>query len=141
MTYLIHLHSILRWFILLGMFYTVFFSFSRLQNTSLKILDKKIYTFSMIFYHVQFLVGIILYIMSTKVVFSGEMMKNTLLRFYTMEHTIGMLLALAFITIGKKKADSSSKPYQKLAIYYTLALLITLLSIPWPFRNLGSSWW
>ena len=141
MIYLIHLHSVLRWFILLGMIYTVIFSFARLQNTSLQIVDKKIYTFSMIFYHVQFLIGIILYIMSAKVVFSTEMMKNTLFRFYTMEHTIGMLLALVFVTIGKKKADSSSTPYKKLAIYYTLALLITLLSIPWPFRNLGSSWW
>ena len=142
MEYLIHFHSILRWFLLFGMVYVVFNSWIRYRSTIiLSKFDRISYVLTMILFHVQFLVGGLLYFLSEKVVFLPDTMKIPALRFYSVEHVLGMLIALIFITMGKKKADRSILPYKQLAIYYTISLVISLLSIPWPFRNLGAAWW
>ena len=71
------------------------------------------------------------------------MFDNAFNRFYGLEHGLGMLLAIAIITIGyskyKKAVDGNAK-HQKISFFYLFGFLIMLLSIPWPFRNLGAGW-
>jgi hypothetical protein len=74
------------------------------------------------------LVGLALYAISPKVQFSATM-SNGMLRFYTIEHTVMMLIAVILITIGHR---SEILKFQK-NWYYLIALAIILV-IPWPFR-------
>ena len=70
-------------------------------------------------------------------------MKDAALRFYGMEHLIGMLIAIVIVTIGRKIAEKQELPAQKnkkIAIWYTLGLVLIFASIPWPFRGLGGQW-
>jgi hypothetical protein len=56
------------------------------------------------------------------------------------EHLAGMLIAIILIHIGKaqgRKAISDRAKHRRTMIFYLLALLIILASIPWPFREIG----
>jgi len=100
--------------------------------------------FTMITFHTQLLLGLALYFTSEKVQFVEGWMKETIYRFYGMEHLSGMLLAIVAITIGhsksKKGADDAAK-FKAIKVWYVLALILVLAFIPWPFRTeLGAGW-
>lgn len=139
---LVHAHSGLRWLVLLLLLAAVFVSFQkRSGQAGYSDGDRKLYLFTLIATHIQFVLGLILFFISPKVDFS--MMGEKLYRFYSAEHTVGMLIAIALITVGysRQKRASSDVAKHKIAFtFYTLGLLIILLSIPWPFRNLGAGW-
>jgi predicted membrane channel-forming protein YqfA (hemolysin III family) len=73
-------------------------------------------------------------------------MKDPYDRFFAIEHLVGMLIAIILLHIGKaqgKKAINDKSKHRRTLIFYLLALLIILLSIPWPFRQIGvnSHWY
>lgn len=113
---------------------------------TVKLLGKKPFTkgdrilalLTLIFTHVQFLVGLVLYFISpiTKAAFknSGEIMSNPDYRFYAVEHILVMLLAITLITIGHSRSKKASLPTQKfrnLTLFFLLGLILILSRIPW----------
>ena len=71
----------------------------------------------------------------------GEVMKDPNSRFFVVEHFAGMLVAIILIHIGKaqaKKRIGDKAKHRRTLIFYLLALLIILASIPWPFRQVGA---
>ncbi len=136
-----HLHSGLRWIALILLIWAIANAFSA------KHFEKKhklINLFAMLTLHIQLVIGLIQYFTSAKVQFSAGWMENKLLRFYGMEHLAGMLLAIILITIGyskaKRKVNDADK-FKVIRLFYSIGLIIILLSIPWPFRaNLGGGW-
>jgi hypothetical protein len=106
--------------------------------------DKKLALFAMIAFHIQFLFGWILYFLSGKVQFGEGWMKNELFRFYGMEHMLMMTIAMVLITMGyskSKKKDTDVAKFKVIAVFYTIAFVLILASIPWPFRAaLLGSW-
>ncbi|MEM9680631.1 MAG: hypothetical protein AAF901_09930 [Bacteroidota bacterium] len=102
--------------------------------------DFRISLLALITMHIQLLIGIVLFF--TKDYFSvikevggmGEVMKVAALRSNIIEHPITMILAVVFVTMGysKHKKKLVSKPkFKMLAIFYTLALTLVLVKIPW----------
>ena len=90
---------------------------------------------------IQMLVGLALYAWLspiTRLAFSdfSAAMRNNALRFWVMEHFVGMIMALALAHVGrvviKKKSDAGDK-HRLAAIFMGVAMLIILLSIPWPW--------
>jgi len=68
-------------------------------------------------------------------------MQNPVLRFYAIEHTIGMLIAILMVHIGRvyvKKDIPDSTKHKRTLLFFGLALLIVLVSLPWPFREAGA---
>jgi len=139
-----HAHSGIRWIVLLLLIVAIVNAFMKWRSgKSFTDMDKKLFLFTMIFTHVQFIIGIVLYFTSPKVVFSGESMKNAVNRFYLVEHSLMMFLAVLFITIGygkvKRLTDDTAK-FKSGFTYYLIALVLLLAGIPWPFRGLGAGW-
>ena len=132
-----HAHSGLRWVLLILLVISIVNALTRKDLFEKK--DRLIYLFSMVSAHIQLVLGISLYFLSSKVHFMEGWMKTALYRFYGMEHLIGMLLAIVLITIGhikyKKKKENSAK-HKTVMVYYAIGLLVILLFIPWPFREL-----
>ena len=101
--------------------------------------DLRISLYALIFSHIQFLIGLVLYFTADR--FSlwsdlgmGGVMKNSIARLYLAEHPIINILAIVIITIGwskHKKEESSKRKYGKIALFYTLGLLLVLSRIPW----------
>ncbi|MFT5820165.1 MAG: hypothetical protein ACI8ZM_001399 [Crocinitomix sp.] len=109
--------------------------------------DRKLALFTMIAFHLQFLFGWILYFLSDYVQFTSETMGTSILRFFTLEHGLMMTIAMVLITMGhtksKKKKDDKAK-FKVIAVFYTIAFILVLAAIPWPFRemfaNVGIGW-
>ncbi|QRR03359.1 cytochrome B [Dyadobacter sandarakinus] len=138
MNILVRAHSGLRYVVLALLIAAIFAAYSNWQNGKRK--DAKVYLFAMIATHTQLLIGLILYVMSPKVDF--KMISEKIYRFYSIEHIFMMLIAIVLITLGRirsKKLDGPDK-HRTVLYFYALALIIILVAIPWPFRELGASW-
>lgn len=141
---LLHTHSGLRWIALILLVAAIVNAVvSRSKGTYVK-KDKMLNLFAMITLHTQLLIGLGMYFMSPKVQFSEGWMANGTLRFFGLEHFIGMLLAIVVITIGRKKAEKSienADKHKKIVTWYIIGLLLIIAFIPWPFRTaLGGAW-
>ena len=142
-TGLVHAHSGLRWIALILLVAAVAVAIGKWQGRSgYTDGNRKLYLFTLIVVHTQLLIGLILYFISPKVNFS--LLSEKLYRFYTVEHTAGMLIAIVLITIGysrsKRAADAVTKQ-RLISIFYGIGLILILASIPWPFRIAGSGWY
>ena len=102
--------------------------------------DFRISLFSLLVTHIQVILGLFLFIYSPKAmgaiknVGMGEVMKDSVLRFSSIEHPLIMIIAVVLITIGyskHKKKDTSKAKFKTIAIFYGLALLLVLSRIPW----------
>lgn len=102
--------------------------------------DFRISLFALIATHIQIILGILVYIYSPfamgaiKEQGMSAVMKDSMMRLFSIEHPLIMLIAVVLITIGyskhKKKEDSNSR-FKTLAIFYTIALVLVLSRIPW----------
>jgi hypothetical protein len=89
---------------------------------------------------VQFAIGLLLYVWLSPFIRDAwadmaATMRNAPLRFFAVEHITGMFIGVALAHVGKirigKAADATQK--HKLAvIFFILAMVVILLSIPWP---------
>jgi len=108
------------------------------SNKEFKDGDRKVSLFALIFAHTQLLIGIILYFNSPLVqTFNlpmGEIMKDSSLRLYAIEHPMINILAVILITIGwskHKKAATSQAKFKSIAIMYAIGTILILSRIPW----------
>ncbi|SHN34780.1 cytochrome B [Mucilaginibacter sp. OK098] len=95
-------------------------------------LNRKINLFALISAHTQLLIGIVLFFMSPLVAFNSDTMKNEVTRYFTVEHWVGMIIAIVLITIGHSKSKKIILPESKhrtVAIYYIIAFLIIVATI------------
>ena len=94
----------------------------------------------------QVLIGIVLYAFLSPLTGAamrdmGAAMKDTALRFWAVEHAFGMVIALVLVHVGRvrvRKSDSLRRHWTA-AIFFGLALVVILASIPWPFTPTGRS--
>ena len=141
---LTHAHSGIRWVVLGLLIYAIYNSFSKMNGKkAFSAGDLKINLYALIATHVQFLIGLGLYFISPKVVHGSETMKNSMLRFFAVEHFVMMVIAVILITVGysKSKRAADDSKAKSTFWYYLIALVIMLAGIPWPFREgLGGAW-
>ena len=98
--------------------------------------DFRISLFTLITSHIQLLIGIALWFTAGYFdeMSMGEIMKNAAMRSNVVEHPVAMILAVVFITMGyskHKKQLTSEGKLKKIAIFYTIALLLVCAKIPW----------
>lgn len=109
------------------------------QKKSFKEKDLRLSLFTLIFIHIQLLIGLGWYFMSPsylalKEVGMSPVMKNSVLRLLAVEHPLMMILGIVFITIGwskHKKQTTDKGKFKAIAIFYGVGLLFILSRIPW----------
>lgn len=130
---ILHLHNLLRWIILILLIVNLVNVFGGKKNVKLSL-------YLMISAHLMLVIGLYQYIagdlgMATlKAAGIGQVMKNAAARYWAVEHITGMVIAVVLITLGhgRVKRDADTK---KAKLYFSLALLLILLMMPWPFRE------
>ncbi len=144
------LHSLVRWFILLFGVWAIFRAVSGIVGKKAYLgMDNKISLFFMICADLQLIIGLYLF-------FKGpwydllkndgmrEVMKDKLARFFIVEHSFMMIVAWLLIHIGRsivKRPASDLSKHKKTLLWFGLAILLILISIPWPFRQgVGREW-
>lgn len=138
------MHSLLRWLLLAVLIYVVIASIiGWKQNKPYTKGHGKLVFYTVLLTHLQLIIGFVLYFMNSwhlRLANMGETMGDSFSRFFAVEHLLGMLIAIVLITIGsarsKKVAEDAGK-YKVVALLFGIALLLILLSIPWPFREIG----
>ena len=137
-TILSHAHSGLRYAVLFFLIAAVAKAFSGwMGKKSYLPGDRKMATFTVIFSHVQLLLGLALYFSEawySRV--ATDPAQESMIRFFKMEHLAGMIIAIVLITIGSaraKRQNSDAKKHKTIAIFFGIGLLLILAMIPWPF--------
>ncbi len=148
-TYLLALHSLVRWFVLLALVTGIIAGYrgwlgKKPFTSRSNFLRHSIATVA----HIQLVLGVWLYFVSPIIAYFLHNFKdavhNRQIRFFGMEHSLMMLVAIVLITIGSaaaKRKPTDKAKFKTMAIWFTIALLVLLSSIPWPFSPLVSRPW
>ncbi|HEU5257421.1 MAG TPA: hypothetical protein VFU28_15615 [Vicinamibacterales bacterium] len=88
----------------------------------------------------QFLVGVVLYAFLSPIVRQGlrnfsVAMQINVVRFFTIEHAIGMIAGIALVHIGRvkiRKAADADRKHRLAMVFFGIALVLMIISIPWP---------
>jgi len=97
---------------------------------------KKAGLYAFVATHVQFLLGLVLYVVSPLGWdnLSADAMKDSIMRLYAVEHPFTMIIGIIVISLGyisMKKAEDDRKKLQSIWLYYTIGLVLILSRIPW----------
>jgi hypothetical protein len=134
-------HSFLRWVLLILLLAAIIKSLNGiLAKRAFSPADNKISLFLMISAHTQLVVGLLLYFVSPLVKLGAT---DPTSRFFTMEHSSMMIVAIVFITLARilsKKGKTDAIKFRRLFIFSFIALLIIFAAIPWPFSPISRPW-
>jgi len=70
----------------------------------------------------------------------GAVLRTPPLRFFVLEHSLQMLVALGLAHAGTalaRRGATHRTKHRRAALFFTAALAITLIAIPWPFLDYG----
>jgi hypothetical protein len=139
---LLHLHSGLRWILILSVIVTLAVSiYHVLKNNVLSDFGKSSARITMLVAHLQLLAGLVIYLISPKVVFSAQSMSSPILRFFLVEHISAMVVAILMITFGVIRAKRKPSAAAGTLLWtFIVALILILAMIPWPWSSLGGNW-
>lgn len=145
-TFLLDLHSLNRWLILIaGVYALVINSRGMIKRQTWQEADRRPGMIFVILLDVQLLLGLLLYVIFSPITTQGftAALSNPANRFFIMEHSTMMILAVIVAHVGSvlvKKAPPSGK-YKRAFIFYGLSFLFILAAIPWPFiTSYGRPW-
>ncbi len=135
-------HNILRWAVLLFGLWTLLNAITGvLSKRAFNANDNRSNLFFMISCDIQLLLGLILYFSNSwfdRLKDMGATMKVPYTRFFAVEHMSMMIIAWLLVHIGRssvKRADTDAKKHKKMLLFFGLAIVLILASIPWPFRE------
>ena len=144
--FFLYLHSWLRWLvvILLAVVLLKFF-IAFIKKKPYTKMDRILSSALLGSVHLQFLFGLILYFLLSPIVQAGlanfkGAMKNTTLRYWTVEHIFSMFIFTVLVQVGfslSKRAAVHSKKHRHMLIFTGLAFILLMISIPWPMREYG----
>lgn len=139
-------HSSVRWLVLASLLFAIFRAYQGWRSQrNFSAADNAVRHWTATIVHVQFIIGIWLYLISPVVDYFLDNYPNAIhqreIRFFGMEHSLMMLIAVYVITVGSiktKRRQTDREKFKTMAIWYTIGLFIILTSIPWAFSPLVS---
>lgn len=144
--FLLFLHSIVRWFVLVSLAVAIYRAAKGwLGNKVFTKFDDTIRHTTATISHVQLTIGIILYSISPIVKYFWGNYTQSIgdpdISFFGFVHMLCMVSAILVITIGsalaKRKATDREK-FKTMFIWFSIALFIIFIAIPWPFSPLAA---
>ncbi len=142
--FVLAVHSILRWIVLFLMILALVRAFwgwfGKRDWTST---DRRVGIYYSVSLDIELLLGLILYFLLSPITKSALSNFRTAmsipdLRFFALEHTLYMILALILAHVGVVTANRASESvgkHRRQAIWFSLSLIAILLGMPW-FRPL-----
>jgi hypothetical protein len=134
------IHSWIRWAVVLtGLYAFVRSALGASRRGQWTPADDRAGSWFVMALNLQMLVGLLLYFFLSPLTavalhnFSGAM-KDPVLRFWAVEHVFGMVIGIALAQIGRARArkTDSLRRHRVAAIFFGLAMVVILASIPWP---------
>jgi len=140
------LHTYIRWLVLASLLFSIFRAYKGwVSKTTFTKTDNAVRHWTATIAHIQLLIGMVLYFKSpvTKYFWANykEATTNTDFAFFGLIHISLMLTAIVLITIGSamaKRKQSDREKFKTLLLWFSLALIIIFIAIPWPFSPLAN---
>jgi hypothetical protein len=135
------LHSWIRWLVLLSLIYALYRSYRGwLYGKKFLAFDNTIRQTTSAIAQLQMVLGVWLYLISPVIHYFLHFYKDAVhqrqIRFFGMEHSAMMVVAVTLIIFGaataRRKIEDRLK-FKTMAIWFSIALLVLLINIPWPF--------
>ncbi|MBT1702486.1 hypothetical protein [Chryseosolibacter indicus] len=139
-------HSLVRWLVLVSLLIAVINAYRGwLSNRRYLKFDDTIRITAVTIAHIQVGIGVWLYLVSPVVDYFLHNFSHAVherhIRFFGMEHITMMVIAIIIVTIGSsktKRRQTDKEKFKTMAIWFTIALVIIFLSIPWAFSPFTS---
>jgi hypothetical protein len=131
-----HSHSGLMWLIIVMLIISVITSILAIfkkQQTATPF-AKTIFQTTKWMVYLQFVMGVALLFLSSKVHYESGFMKSDTLRFYGLEHPLMMIIATGLMAMGlfyAKRKPTSVKKNRSIVVYFSIALIIIAMMVPW----------
>lgn len=143
---LLAIHSLVRWMVLAALLTALYRAYGGWRSgRAFSGVDHTLRRWTAIIAQVQLALGLWLYTVSP---FSGYFLEHfpesvhlREFRFFGMEHSLMMCVSVVLVTVGSVKAKrkiADRGKFRAMAIWYTVALLIIVASIPWSFSPFTS---
>jgi len=135
------LHSLFRWLVLLSLIYAIWMAFKGyFYHKPLTKKEDLVRHWTATIAHIQLILGIILYTKSPVVKYFwknfSEAKASLDLLFFGMIHILLMMTAIVLITVGSalaKRKTTDREKFKTMLIWFTIALAVIFIAIPWPF--------
>ena len=142
---LIFFHSITRWFVLMALIYLIYMALRGIAtNRIFSGFDNGVRHWTATIAHIELLLGILLYTQSpaVKSFFGNPGISDGIGEplFFGLIHITLMLTAIVILTIGSAKAKRKTQSrykFKTMLVYYSVALIVILIAIPWLFSPLA----
>ncbi|MGF6845880.1 uncharacterized membrane protein YozB (DUF420 family) [Chitinophaga sp. W3I9] len=144
--FLLFIHSLFRWAVVLSLLYAVYRGirgWSRKEVFTRQ--DDLVRHGTATIAHIQLAIGYILYFNSPVVAYFRshyhEAIRQFDFLFFGLIHIVLMTIAIVFITIGSsvaKRQNTDAGRFRTMTIWFSLALIIIFIAIPWPFSPLAN---
>lgn len=143
---LLAFHSLFRWLVLISLLYAIFRAYRGwFSGKPFSAYDNTVRHTTATLAHIQLILGLWLYFISPIIKYFLHHFKDAVherqFRFFGIEHSTMMLTAITIITIGSalaKRKITSKEKFKTMAIWFTIALVIILSSVPWAFSPVVS---
>ena len=140
------LHSQTRWLVLISLMYAIFRAFKGYtSNRKFSGTDNSVRHWTATIAHIQLIIGMIFYLKSPVVQYFwknfNEAKESFEHLFFGLIHISLMLIAIIIITIGSamtKRKLSDKEKFKTIGIWFSFALVIIFIAIPWPFSPLAN---
>jgi hypothetical protein len=143
MNFLLFLHNLVRWMVLILALLAIYYNYTgwkRSRKFTRK--DKALNSTFIGTLHLQLLIGLGLYFMSNTIHEAWNnisiAMKDAYQRFWAIEHPVGMFLGIVVAQVGNiiaKKGHTDEVKFKRAFIFFLIAAIIILLSLPYVFRG------
>ena len=145
---LLHAHSGLRYVVIILLLITIIQAFvGWFGQKPFTEGTQKLSLFTLISVHLQLVIGLVLYFISPVVHVAlanmGAAMKDSVLRFWAVEHITTMIISIVLITIGystAKRATTAKAKFTRIALFYLIGFVLMMSMIPWPGMRVARGW-
>ena len=143
---LLGIHSLFRWLVLASLIFAIYRAYNGwISKRTFSPFDNALRHWTATIAQIQLVLGLWLYFISPIIDYFlhnyNDAVHQRETRFFGMEHSLMMLAAIVLITIGSMKAkrkQMDTEKFKTMAIWFSIGLLIILISIPWTFSPLAS---
>jgi len=135
------LHSLTRWLVLISLIYSIYRSFKGyFADRKFTGTDNTVRHWTATIAHIQLIIGMIFYFKSPVIQYfwknftqAKESFEHV---FFGLIHISLMITAIIIITIGSalaKRKPSDKEQFKTMGLWFSIALIIIFIAIPWPF--------
>lgn len=139
-------HSIMRWLVMASLLFSLYRAYKGyFTNAVFSKTDNALRHWTATIAHIQLMIGMILYFQSPLVSYFLTNFKTAVqdfnMLFFGLIHSSLMLVAIILITVGSasaKRKDTNASKFKTMLVWFSVALIIIIIAVPWPFSPLAN---